>query len=125
MLPGWDADPQVLAGGLVQLGRAPGMRARGAWGARGARAGRGVAGVQQAGLGELVQVEGGKLAGDPGRGRGLFSGDRTAGGADELIQPAADFVAEQGHRPHRRVGGRLTARGIGHHGVSITPAPGS
>jgi hypothetical protein len=70
-------------------------------------AGRFVAGAQQAGVDELVEMEGGELAGYPDTCRGLVAGGRAAGTADEggptparaLAQDADGVDAEDSRMP--------------------------
>jgi hypothetical protein len=45
-------------------------------------------------------VEGGQLAGDPDRGRGLVTGDRAGLGGDEPVQALAQLVGQQRDRRH-------------------------
>ena len=51
------------------------------------------------GGGQLVEVEGGQLAGDPDRGGGLVAGDRTGLGGDEPVQALAQLVGQQRDGP--------------------------
>jgi hypothetical protein len=80
-----DADGDLGGGGLVGLGGVAGA---------GWAAGRVGGGLGQPGSPELVEVEGGQLAGDP-CGGGLVAGDQVGLGGHEPVQALAQLVRHQ------------------------------
>jgi hypothetical protein len=102
-----DGDADVGVGRLVDLGRPTDS------------ADWLIAGLEEAGGDEFVEVEGGEFAGDADRCRRLVPGDRAVGSPDEVVHAAPQVVVERGDSPDVRIGHLCTVTPIL---VSETPA---
>ena len=104
-----DGDAELAVGAPVDAGGTPGTRAD----ASGQPA---VGSLQQAGIGELVEVERGEGARQAGRRGRLLAADRLVLLGHPVVEPAARGLVQQAKR------GEVVSSGIGHVADSNTHA---